>query len=134
MGKSFKRTRQGRVSDAPKKKEERRKNKNKKEEQVLSNEDSTLYVDILDYLNNATGKKFRLSTKSTRGAIHARITEGFFLEDFKKVIDTKTAQWKDDPKMSEFLRPQTLFGTKFEAYLNQKDQTPGDDVDKWDFK
>ena len=42
------------------------------------------------------------------------------LEEFKIVIDKKTKQWLNDEKMCKFLRPETLFGTKFESYLNQK--------------
>ena len=47
------------------------------------------------------------------------MSEDFTVEDFKKVIDIKVAAWKDDPKMSQYLRPATLFGTKFEGYLNE---------------
>jgi hypothetical protein len=46
------------------------------------------------------------------------MNEGFTVGDFKKVIDNKTAEWLDT-KMEQYLRPETLFGTKFESYLNQ---------------
>ena len=39
--------------------------------------------------------------------------------DFKRVIDTKATQWENDPNMSRYLRPETLFGPKFESYLNE---------------
>jgi uncharacterized phage protein (TIGR02220 family) len=51
--------------------------------------------------------------------IIARYNEDFTLDDFKKVIDVKSAEWKNDKKQNKFLRPETLFGTKFEGYLNQ---------------
>jgi hypothetical protein len=38
------------------------------------------------------------------------------------VIDKKAKQWKDNPDMCKFLRPETLFGTKFEGYLNEQEQ------------
>lgn len=38
---------------------------------------------------------------------------------FKKVIDNKSAEWLEDRYWSRYLRPQTLFGPKFEMYLNQ---------------
>jgi len=41
------------------------------------------------------------------------------LEDFKTVIDKKCVEWMNDEKMEKFLRPVTLFGPKFESYLNQ---------------
>ena len=47
------------------------------------------------------------------------MNEGFTVDDFKKVIDNKSAEWGKDSKMSKYLRPETLFGTKFESYLNQ---------------
>ena len=76
-------------------------------------------VEIVDYLNRAANKNFRSSTSKTKTLIKARYKEGFSLEDFKKVIDTKVREWKNDKNMNKFLRPETLFGTKFESYLNQ---------------
>jgi len=75
--------------------------------------------DIVDYLNDVTGKNYKTSTAKTQKVIQARLDEGFTVDDFKNVILTKTNQWKDDSQMSKFLRPETLFGTKFESYLNE---------------
>jgi len=47
------------------------------------------------------------------------VNDGFTLEDFKTVIDKKCADWLNDAKMCKFLRPETLFGPKFEGYLNE---------------
>ncbi|WP_462410365.1 conserved phage C-terminal domain-containing protein [Neobacillus sp. Marseille-QA0830] len=77
-------------------------------------------VDIVDYLNEQTNANYKSTTKKTRQLIKARCKEGFTLKDFKKVIDLKTVEWLNDRHMSQYLRPETLFGTKFEAYLNQK--------------
>lgn len=82
--------------------------------------DKEIYKNVVDYLNCSTGKNYKSNTKATRSLIDARIREGFSLSDFKQVIDTKTKAWKKDEKMSMFLRPNTLFGTKFESYLNEK--------------
>lgn len=81
--------------------------------------DDTPYQEIIDYLNQKTGKSFRSTTQKTKTLIKARIKDGFSVDDFKRVIDTKVAEWKMDNKMDKFLRPETLFGTKFESYLNQ---------------
>lgn len=86
------------------------------------------YVEIINYLNDAANKNFKNTTSSTRRNIKARWNEGFRLEDFKKVIDIKTTEWKHDPNMNRFLRPDTLFGTKFEGYLNQKPAKPKGEV------
>lgn len=78
------------------------------------------YVEIIDYLNQKADKHYRHTTKKTRALIKARWNEGFSLDDFKKVIDIKVSQWKNDPKMDKYLRPETLFSPKFEGYLNEK--------------
>lgn len=75
--------------------------------------------EIIEYLNCKTGKSFKLDTKSTISKISARLNDGFSVDDFKKVIDIKCSQWLNDSNMSQYLRPETLFGTKFESYLNE---------------
>ena len=47
------------------------------------------------------------------------MTEKYTIEDFKKVIDIKVSKWLNNPEMADYLRPDTLFGTKFESYLNE---------------
>lgn len=76
--------------------------------------------EIISYLNAKTESSYKASSKKTISFITARFNDGFTVDDFKTVIDKKTAEWIDDPKMNKFLRPETLFGTKFEGYLNQK--------------
>lgn len=78
---------------------------------------------VVSYLNEKTNRDFKSTTNSTKSSINARIKEGFKLEDFKRVIDIKTQQWLNDKKMAGYLRPQTLFGTKFESYLNEAPKT-----------
>lgn len=78
------------------------------------------YKEIVDYLNVKANSKYRHTTTKTKDVIKARWNEGFRLDDFKKVIDIKTMEWLYNPKMSKFLRPETLFSNKFEGYLNQQ--------------
>lgn len=107
-------------------------NNNSKELLINSN---IIYSQVVDYLNEKTGKHYKSSTPKTKTLINARVKEGFTLEDFKKVIDTKCDEWLDDKKMCNYLRPETLFGTKFEGYLNQdkKNITTKDLSKKIDF-
>lgn len=86
-------------------------------------EEKELYKSIIAYLNEAAGTSFRHTTGKTRTLIHARLAEGFTFEDFQIVIDKKCAEWRGDEKMEKFLRPETLFGTKFEGYLQAKATT-----------
>ncbi len=86
--------------------------------------------EIVDYLNQKTGSQYRATTPKTKSLIKARIEEGFTPADFKKVIDNKVADWGNDERMKVYLRPVTLFGTKFESYLNEqpKNVKPDDDL------
>ena len=77
------------------------------------------YSEICEYLNDKTGASYRHSTKKTKDLIKARFNEGFTLDDFKTVIDKKCVEWMNTD-MQKYLRPETLFGTKFESYLNQQ--------------
>ena len=92
---------------------EKNKTESKKQEQIP-------YAEIIAYLNKKAGTHYRASSKATQRMIKARWHEGFKLEDFQKVIDIKTAEWLDNEDMCKYLRPETLFGTKFEGYLNEK--------------
>lgn len=84
------------------------------------------YKEIIDYLNQKTGKQYRHTTTKSKRVIEARWNEGFRIDDFKKVIDIKTNDWLNTDS-DKYLRPETLFGSKFEGYLNQKPKTTGID-------
>ncbi len=73
--------------------------------------------EIISYLNLRTGSNYKSSTLKTKSLINARLNETFTVEDFKIVIDNKSRDWFGT-EYSKFLRPETLFGTKFESYLN----------------
>lgn len=81
--------------------------------------DMNIYIDIISYLNKVVGAKYSEKSQYIRRLIDARLHDGYTLDDFKRVIDIKAAEWLHT-EMEQYLRPQTLFGTKFEAYLNQR--------------
>ncbi|MCM6819902.1 conserved phage C-terminal domain-containing protein [Pediococcus pentosaceus] len=81
--------------------------------------DLKTFKEIISYLNEKAGTKYRASGSKTQRLIKARFNDGFNDEDFKKVINIKVAEWSGTD-MAKYLRPETLFGTKFESYLNQK--------------
>lgn len=81
--------------------------------------DGIPYAEIVAALNEAAGTSYRPTSRKTRQLIHARWSEGFRLPDFERVVANMAAAWLRDPKMSAYLRPETLFGTKFEGYLNR---------------
>lgn len=81
-------------------------------------QESIPYKEIIEYLNQRIGSNYKPNASKTKTAIHARVQEGYTLEDFKIVIDKKVNEWYGTD-MAKYLRPETLFGTKFEGYLNQ---------------
>lgn len=82
---------------------------------------SPFIQEVVSYLNEKAGTSYKPTTPKTQKLIHAREKEGFTLDDFKTVIDKKCAEWLHNGDMVRYLRPETLFGTKFESYLNQKE-------------
>jgi uncharacterized phage protein (TIGR02220 family) len=78
-----------------------------------------LIRNIVGYLNEKANTHYKISSQKTKRLINTRLCEGYTFEDFKVVIDKKCTEWLNTD-MSKYLRPETLFGTKFESYLNQK--------------
>ena len=85
----------------------------------LNKELNNIYKNAVDYLNEKAGTKYKYNSKNTTRHIQARLNEGYTLEDFKTVIDKKCSEWLNTD-MEKYLCPETLFGPKFEKYLNQK--------------
>ncbi|HOX27238.1 MAG TPA: conserved phage C-terminal domain-containing protein [Candidatus Krumholzibacteria bacterium] len=83
--------------------------------------DAVPYAEIVAHLNERSGKRYRPGSEGTRRHIRARWREGHRLDDFKAVIDTKCAEWRGTD-LEKYLRPDTLFGSKFEGYLNSHGQ------------
>ena len=79
---------------------------------------NNIYSLVIDYLNKKASTNYRATTKNTQSFINARVKEGYTVEDFKKVIDSKSREWLGTD-FEKYLRPATLFGTKFENYLNE---------------
>lgn len=92
---------------------------NHKSNNQLSNSNLDTIKNIVSYLNEKTKSKFKYTTKSTQTKINARLNEGYNLNDFIAVIDKKYDEWIGT-EFEQYLCPDTLFGTKFEKYLNQK--------------
>lgn len=84
----------------------------------IDNNKLLICKEILDYLNEKTGKNFKSTTKAHQKFIIARLNEGYKLEDFKYVVDVMYARWKFTD-YEQYLQPQTLFGNKMDNYLNQ---------------
>ena len=92
----------------------------KKPKKAKGTKADTDATEVIDYLNTKTGSSYRATTEANIKPIRARLNDGFTVEDCKKVIDTKSGQWLNNPDMVKYLRPATLFSpSKFEGYLNE---------------
>ena len=83
--------------------------------------------EIVAILNNTCNTHFTAENAETAGLIRARLEEGRTVEDFKMVIGICHAAWADEPKMRIYLRPATLFGDRFESYLQTAEQRSPED-------
>lgn len=101
--------------------------KDKDVDKDKDNKNSDLVIQIVRVLNEVTESDFRPSSKATSKLISARINDGYSFDELKDVILHKTAQWKNDPKMKSYLRPETIFGSKFESYLQEAKKNISDD-------
>ena len=100
-----------------------------------SNNNLDIIKNIVSYLNDKTESKFKYTTKATQRKINARLNEGYKFDDFIAVIDKKYKEWKNT-EFEQYLCPDTLFGTKFEKYLNQKvnrNKRKTKNDEQWDF-
>jgi phage replication O-like protein O len=88
------------------------------------------YHEIIDRLNKKTNSSYKSTTGKYKLLIKARWNEGYKVEDFFYVIDIKTEEWAGNPDWEKFLRPETLFGTKFGSYRNQKKQLTKEERDE----
>lgn len=80
---------------------------------------SDLAKKIISDLNEKAGTRYRHGARKTKAVIQARVNDGYKLEDFIHVNTVKIEEWKGSPKMEGYIRPETLYGPKFEGYLNQ---------------
>ncbi|HEL1804171.1 TPA: phage protein [Streptococcus suis] len=92
-------------------------------------EDDIPYKEIISHLNEKANRNYKANGSKTRNNIKARWNEGFRLDDFLHVIDTMVKDWSGT-KYEKYLRPETLFGPKFEGYLNQSPRINPEPVDE----
>ena len=96
-----------------------------------SKEEQEKVTEVVQALNDTVGTRYRANTDSTRRHILARLREGFTVDDCREVIRKKADEWGGDAKMSRYLRPETLFGSKFESYLNAPEDTKKRELAEW---
>ena len=94
------------------------------EKEEEKDKNKNIYNVVIDYLNEKASTSYRPNSKDTQKHINARLTDGYTVDDFKTVIDKMCLKWMGT-EYEQYLRPATLFGTKFENYLNANIQNKG---------
>ena len=92
-------------------------------------ESDGIYKNIINHLNEKAGTNYKANINKTRELIKARMNEGFTEDDFYQVIDIKVKEWINNKEMKQYLRPITLFGNKFESYLNKSTEVKSEIID-----
>ena len=86
-------------------------------------EDNPKVVEVLSFLNNLYGTRYKTTSKSATENLRRRLKE-YSVEDCKLVISNRYKEWKDDPLMYKYLTPYTIFRpSKFEKYLQEAKKT-----------
>ena len=114
-----------------KKLEERSKKKEVNKDHSTAKAERIPFKEIIDYLNDQTGRRYSHNANKNQDLIKARWNEGFRVDDFKQVVDTKVKDWGNDSKMNQYLRPVTLFSNKFDEYLNQTNEADNESGNDW---
>ena len=91
---------------------------NTKQSKTTPTVQTKIIEEIINYLNEKAGTKYKSTSKDTIKHINARLKEGYTVQDFKYVIDVKVAEWQGT-KMEMYIRPSTLFNSKMDNYVNQ---------------
>lgn len=98
-------------------------NKNEKNEKNEKNNNTTSpEVEVLNHLNAVAGRSFKPLDKNLKYI--REVLKNFTPEEAKGVVDLKTAEWAHDERFAKYLRPETLFGGKFESYLQESNAKP----------
>lgn len=88
------------------------------------------YSEIISYLNEKTGKNYKSSSSAHQKEIRARWNEGYTVKHFKMVIENMVSNWTGTD-FEQYLRPSTLFGNKFDTYLNMTPKKPNSSIPEW---
>lgn len=87
---------------------------------VVTEKDTIVAGSVIQYFNEKKGCHYRVANKKYVNLIARLLKDGFSEDDCKKVVDVKCEEWLGNEEMEKFLRPETIFGSKFETYLNQR--------------
>lgn len=85
--------------------------------------------EVIQYLNQKTGKHFKPDADGNKRIIEPRLKEGYTVDEMKKVIDNMYSLWhgvtfRNGELGDNYLKPETLFrSSKIDGYLNATPST-----------
>ena len=75
----------------------------------------------IDAFNDETGSDYRWGGGGRLALDLRRMFDaGRTVDDARDVVRRKRDEWRGSKRMAQHIRPETLFGEKFESYLNEK--------------
>lgn len=78
----------------------------------------------LEAFSAITARPARIPSSEIVSNLTRIFDAGYTLDDIELVCKAKQADWGSDAKRQGWIRPQTLFGGKFEAYLAEAKASP----------
>ena len=85
--------------------------------------------EVVEYLNQKTGKHFKPDADGNKRIIEPRLKEDYTVDEMKKVIDNMYSLWhgvtfRNGELGDNYLKPETLFrSSKIDGYLNANPST-----------
>ncbi len=85
--------------------------------------------EVVEYLNQKTGKHFKPNADGNKRIIEPRLKEGYTVDEMKKAIDNMYSLWhgvtfRNGELGDNYLKPETLFrSSKIDGYLNANPST-----------
>lgn len=79
--------------------------------------------EVIDFMNSLYKRSFNKNSESSTKELRNRLAE-HSIEDVKRVVTNRYAEWNEDAVMCKHLNPTTIFrASKFEKYLEEANRT-----------
>ena len=96
----------------------------------ISSSTSTILKDVLNLFNEYEGyERYHVNNEQDTVEILDKVNKGYDFEEFKKVFKKKLSEWGCSEKMKSFIRPKTLYGSRFEQYLKESEIKEVDELE-----
>lgn len=96
----------------------------------ISSSTSAILKDVLNLFNEYEGyERYHVNNEQDTVEILDKVNKGYDFEEFKKVFKKKLSEWGCSEKMKSFIRPKTLYGSRFEQYLKESEIKEVDELE-----